>query len=144
MIFAQDERAGKEIIMKEFKTMETENMEKEMMELPENLDELIDLALTTGNSSVRRLSLTVAYRLELKEEDLRTDLLDFCLEHMTDFNELPGIQSICMKFAYRISAFYPELMGELLRILEGMDIEYYKPAVKSVRSRILKAESKKR
>ena len=44
MIFAQDERAGKEIIMKELKPMEIENMEEEMMELPENLDELIDLA----------------------------------------------------------------------------------------------------
>ena len=44
---------------------------------------------------------------------------------------------ICIKIAFRISTFYPELMAELKRILEGMEIEYYKPAVKSIRSRIL-------
>jgi len=115
----------------------TKATDKEIAQLQPMLDELIDQALKTDSSSVRRLSLNIIDRLEMKEEDLRSDLYDFCLEHAVDVEELPGIQAISMKIAYRISTFYPELMAELKRILEGMEIEYYKPAVKSIRSRIL-------
>lgn len=34
------------------------------------------------------------------------------------------------------------LMQEFLRIIEGMEISYYKPAVKSVRNRILNGKLK--
>ena len=115
----------------------TKATDKEIAQLQPMLDELIDLALKTDSSSVRRLSLNVVDMLEMKEEDLRSDLYDFCLEHAVDVEELPGIQAICIKIAYRISTFYPELMAELKRILEGMEIEYYKPAVKNIRNRIL-------
>lgn len=115
----------------------TKATDKEIAQLQPMLDELIDQALKTDSSSVRRLSLNVVDMLEMKEEDLRSDLYDFCLEHAVDVEELPGIQAICIKIAYRISTFYPELMAELKRILEGMEIEYYKPAVKSIRNRIL-------
>lgn len=60
---------------------------------------------------------------ELREEDLRTDFLDFCLNHMIDPEEYPGIQSLCMKLAYRMAQFYPELMEELLRTVKGMEME---------------------
>lgn len=110
---------------------------KEIAQMQPMMDEFIDQALKTDSTSVRRLSLNIVDMLEMKEEDLRSDLYDFCLEHAVDVEELPGIQAICMKIAYRISSFYPELMAELKRILEGMEIEYYKPAVKSIRSRIL-------
>ena len=86
---------------------------------------------------VRRLSLNIVERLEMSEDDLRTDFLDFCFEHMIDVEEFPGIQSVCMKLAFRMCKFYPELMDELKRTLEAMEIDYYKPAVKCVRSRIL-------
>ena len=120
----------------------TKATDKEMAQLQPMMDELIDLALKTDSSSVRRLSLNVVDMLEMKEEDLRSDLYDFCLEHAVDVEELPGIQAICIKIAFRISSFYPELMEELKRILEGMEIEYYKPAVKSIRSRILSGKYK--
>lgn len=118
----------------------TKANDKELEQLQPIMHEFIDLAIATGNSSVRRLALSVAHRLKVTEEDLRTDFLDFCLEHMVDINEFPGIQSICMKHAYRISSFYPELMGELIRTIKEMDMEYYKPAVKSVRRKILEGK----
>ena len=98
--------------------------------------------MTTDNSSVRRLSLNLIERLKMNEEDLRADFLDFCFEHMMDVEEFPGIQSICMKLAFRICQFYPDLMDELKRTLVAMQIEYYKPAVKSIRDRILKGKFK--
>ena len=76
----------------------------------------------------------------MDEEDLRTDFLDFCLEHMISVKEFPGIQAVCMKLAYRMCAFYPALMGELKRTIEGMDMTFYTPAVKGLRSKILKGK----
>ena len=99
-------------------------------------------AMQTANSSVRRLSLNIVERLEMSEEDLRTDFLDFCFEHMIDVGEFSGIQSVCMKLAFRMCKFYPELMGELKRTLEAMEIDYYKPAVKCVRNKILNGKLK--
>ena len=115
----------------------TKASKEELTQLQVILNELINQAMLTENSSVRRLSLNIIERLEMSEDDLRTDFLDFCFEHMIDVEEFPGIQSVCMKLAFRMCKFYPELMDELKRTLEAMEIDYYKPAVKCVRSRIL-------
>ena len=115
---------------------------EELSQLQVILNALIDQAMQTDNSSVRRLSLNVIERLELFEDDLRTDFLDFCFEHMMDVEEYPGVQSICIKLAFRMCKFYPELMDELKRTLEAMEIDYYKPAVKSIRNKILSGKLK--
>ena len=39
----------------------------------------------------------------------------------------------------RMCKFYPELLAEFKATLESMETEYYKPAVKCVRNRILKS-----
>ena len=115
----------------------TKASDKELSELQVMLNELIDQAMQTDNSSVRRLTLNIIERLTLDEDDLRTDFLDFCLEHMVSIEEFPGIQTLCMKLAFRMCSFYPELMEELKRTLEALEIDYYKPAVKCLRKRIL-------
>jgi len=115
----------------------TKATDQELSQLQVILNELIELAMGTPWSSVRRLSLNIIERLEMKEDDLRTDFLDFCLEHMADVDELPGIQSISMKLAYRMCKFYPELLAEFKATLESMEPEYYKPAVNCVRNRII-------
>lgn len=114
----------------------------ELSQLQPILHELIDLAISAENPSVRRLSLNVIERLKMDADDLRTDFLDFCLTHMTDVAEYPGIQSLCMKIAFRISGFFPELRDELIRTVESMEMDYYKPAVRSVRNRILSGKMK--
>ena len=120
----------------------TKASKEELSQLQVILNELIDQSMQTENSSVRRLSLNIVERLEMSEDDLRTDFLDFCFEHMMDVEEFPGIQSVCMKLAFRMCKFYPELMDELKRTLEAMEIEYYKPAVKGVRNKILSGKLK--
>ena len=90
----------------------------------------------------RYVFLRSGMRLTLEEDDLRTDFLNFCFEHMVSIEEFPGIQTLCMKLAYRMCTFYPELMDELKRTLEAMEIEYYKPAVKCLRKRILSGKFK--
>ena len=120
----------------------TKANKEELSQLQVILNEVIDQAMQTENSSVRRLSLNIIERLEMSEEDLRTDFLDFCFEHMMNVEEFPGIQSVCMKLAFRMCKYYPELMDELKRTLEAMEIDYYKPAVKCVRNRILNGKLK--
>ena len=101
----------------------TKGTDKELSALQGMLHEFIDLAMSAENSSVRRLSLNLVERLELGEEDLRTDFLDFCFEHMMDVEEFPGVQTLCMKLAFRMCQFYPDLMDELKRTVESMQIE---------------------
>ena len=120
----------------------TKARKEELSQLQVIFNEFIDQAIRTENSSIRRLSLNIIERLEMSEEDLRTDFLDFCLDHMMDVEEFPGVQAVCMKLAYRMCKFYPELMDELKRTLEAMDIDYYKPAVKCARNRILSGKLK--
>ena len=109
---------------------------EELSQLQVILHDFINQAMQTANSSVRRLSLNIIERLEMSEDYLRTDFLDFCFEHMIDVKEFPGIQSVCMKLTFRMCKFYPERMDELKRTLEAIEIDYYKPAVKGVRNRI--------
>ena len=116
---------------------------EELSQLQPLLDSLTDLALHTANSSVRRMTLSVIERLEIDEEHLRTDFLDFCLEHMVALEEPSGVQAICMKLANKMCAFYPELSDELKRTLQAMDADYYKPAVRCVRDGILGLKKKK-
>lgn len=120
----------------------TKASDRELSELQVILNELIDQAIQTENSSVRRLTLNIIERLKMNEEDLRTDFLDFCLDHMASIEEFPGTQTLCMKLAFRMCQFYPELMGELKRTLESMEIDYYKPAVKGIRAKILSGKLK--
>ena len=120
----------------------TKGTDQELATLQLMLHEFIDLAMSTENSSVRRLSLNLVERLDMGEEDITTDFLDFCFEHMVDIEEYPGVQTLCMKLAFRMCQFYPDLMDELKRTIEAMQIEYYKPAVKSLRARILSGKFK--
>ena len=117
----------------------TKATNSELSQLQPIYNELIDLAMTTNNSSVCRLSLNIIERMKMEEDDLRTDFLDFCLEKMTAIDGFPGIQSLAMKLAYRMCKFYPELMDELIVTLKAMEMDFYPPAVKSVRNRILKS-----
>lgn len=120
----------------------TKATNQELMQLQETLSEMMELAMQTPNSTVRRLSLNIIDRLRMDEEDLRSDFLDFCLEHMTDVDEYPGIQTLCMKQLLRMGQIYPELMSELCCTLETMKIEFYKPAVRSLRNKILGGRKK--
>ena len=120
----------------------TKAKDEELSELKVIYNELIDQAMQTENSSVRRLTLNIIEKLKMDEDDLRTDFLDFCFEHMVSIEEFSGIQTLCMKLAFRMCTFYPELMDELKRTLEAMEIDYYKPAIKCLRKRILSGRYK--
>ena len=56
---------------------------------------------------------------------------------MIGITMIENAQTLCMKLAYRICSFFPELMEEFVRIVDAMEIAYYKPALKGLRAKIL-------
>ena len=100
--------------------------------------ELVQLAVSTGDISLCRLSLTLLERLDWRTEDVRTDLLDFCLEHIMLSDVPSGVRSLCVKLAYMQCRHYPELKEELRQSLLLIEPSGLCAGVKHVRGKILK------
>lgn len=103
-------------------------------------DELIDEVVASRHGGKRRVILNLLYKQPFGNPP-RVDFLDFCLERMLSVQELPGVQSLCMKIAYELCRPIPELMQELKTSLEMMEGELC-PAIRTVRKNILKAMQK--
>ena len=99
---------------------------------------LTDFAISTPDTSLRRLSMVLLERLEWGRDDIRTDLLDFCLEHMMLADEPYGVKALCMKLAYQQCRHYPELCAELKQCLLLMEPSELGAGVKHTRGKILK------
>lgn len=93
-------------------------------------DRLVGIIISTPDTSLRRLALNLVEKQDVPRESMRTDFLDFCLLHMHMPDEPPGVQSLCMKLAFRMCSPYPELMHEFHETLGLMPTEHYKPSVK--------------
>ena len=122
-----------------FVALLTKATDRELSQLLPALDELIDIALSTSNDSLRRLTLNLIVRLPLTKECLRTDFLDFCLDQMVRLSTPPGIQALCMKIAHRLCSFYPELNNELMRTIAALDLSFYQPTLKCTAKNIMQA-----
>ena len=106
----------------------THKAKRDINQLPQK--RLIDLALSTPDTSLRRLTLCLIERQGIPPEHIRTDFLDFCLRHMVMLEEPSGVQALCMKLAYSMCSHYPELAHEFSETLNLMHAEHYKPGVK--------------
>lgn len=103
-------------------------------------DELIGEVLTCRHGGKRRIILNLLYKQPLGDP-LKVDFLDFCLERMLSIEELPGVQSLCMKIAYELCRPIPELAQELKTMLEMLEGDLT-PAIRTVRKNILNAMQK--
>ena len=99
---------------------------------------LTDFAISTSDTSMRRLALVLLERLEWGIDDVRTDLLDFCLDHMMLPTEPYGVKALCIKLAYLQCRHYPELKAELRQALLLMEPSELGAGVKHTRGKILK------
>lgn len=103
-------------------------------------NELIDEVLVCKHPGKRRLILSLLFRQPLANPP-RVDFLDFCLERMISKQELPGVQSLCMKLAYELCRPIPELLQELKATLEMIEDDSV-PSIRTVRKNVLKAMQK--
>ena len=99
---------------------------------------LVQLAITTPEVPLRRLSMVLLERLEWGSDDVRTDLLDFCLEHMMLADEPYGVKALCMKLAYYQCRHYPELCAELKQSLLLLEPSELGAGVRHTWGKILK------
>ena len=118
-------------------------------------DALVSLAVTTPNTSLRRLTLALLERLEWTAPDDETDdevdsesraytgacsyiqLLNFNLEHLMMPEEPYGVRALCMKLAYTLSLPYPELLAELRQSLLLIEPSELGSGVRHTRNKIL-------
>lgn len=97
---------------------------------------LLQVALKTEDTSLRRISLALLERLEWEDADVR--LLDFSLDHMMRPDEPYGVRSLCMKLAYEQCRHYPELKEELRQALLLIEPDELGAGVRHTRNKILK------
>ena len=130
--FHDDERIVRSCLMGLCQTRDSE-----LSTLQVILDELIGRSMHMKNSSVRRLTLSLIWRLEMSAERVRADFLDFSLEHLVSVSEPSGLQSVCMKLAFRMCQYPPRTHERAEARARSHGCRYYQPAVKSVRNKIL-------
>ena len=100
-------------------------------------DALVQLAIGTADVSLRRLSLALMERIEWGVDDVRADLLDFCMERMMLADEPYGVRSLCMKLAFRLCRHWPELKEELRQALLLVEPSEIGAGVRCTRKKIL-------
>lgn len=94
-------------------------------------DDLIDHCLATSDATKLRLTLSLLLRQPFEESQVRTDFIDYCLDHLTDARQPYAIRSQCIKLAYLQMRYWPELLDELKRTLELVARNPMSPAIKS-------------
>ncbi len=98
---------------------------------------LISLVFTSKNVTIRRHSLTLLYRMQWSPNEIRADLIDFCMSHFLSETETPGVRALCIKLCYSLCQHYPELINELKLALQIISSASTPPAVISAKRNIL-------
>lgn len=101
-------------------------------------NELIEEVLICRHPGKRRIILALLYRQPLANPP-RTDFLDFCLERMVSRNELPGVQTLCIKLAYELCLTIPELLQEFRSTIELIEPDLLPASLRAVHKNIRKA-----
>lgn len=103
-------------------------------------DELIDRAMSETDVTKRRLLMTLLLCQPFVEDEVRTCFIDFCLSKITASSQPYAIRALAIKLAYEQMRYWPELIDELLAVLDMLRQEPLSPgltsAVRQVREKI--------
>lgn len=95
-----------------------------------------------GPYGLRRLLMGILHNLP-DDGEINVELLNYLLATMLDLKAPPGVQSLAMKLAARISSRHEELYEEFCCIVRNMELEYYSPGVRSAVKQCLKKKKKR-
>lgn len=109
--------------------------DKEMYLMP-YYDKIANLAMLPELTIRRGLILSILADMPVAN-NLRTDLLDFCIKGMFDRKESDSTRSIMIKFAAKMCRPYPELKNELIESLQFLSQEM-KPSISTASRNALK------
>ena len=105
--------------------------------LTERQNTLIDEAMRTESTTKKLLILNLLERTTFRQDDIRTDFLDFCFNLILS-DEPVGVKTLAIKLTYAQSVLYPELRDELYTALQMMEPELLPAALKHIRGKMLK------
>lgn len=111
--------------------------------LGKNYDRLISAAVRTPHAGCRRMLLHLLHRLP-QPTIPAVDLLDFCLERMTDPKEPHGVRMLCIKIAYGICRTDPDLRQEFGILLDQLEQEPLPPSLSAACRNIRTARGNRR
>jgi hypothetical protein len=111
--------------------------EKENKWLYVKQNEMIDELLVCSHPGKRRLILSLLFKQPF-ETPPRLDFLDFCMERIYSNLELPGVQSLCIKFAYKLTESIPELLNQYVQTLSFIDLNLTPPSLQATITNIYK------
>lgn len=103
--------------------------DKEWLQSLQN--ELADRLLVESDGSKKRLMLQLLRDQKFNPENIRTDLLDFCLSKINSECEPYAVRCFSMYLAYNLSQHYPELIGELEQYLDLLSRQTLSAGLKS-------------
>ncbi|MCM1035371.1 MAG: hypothetical protein NC038_08285 [Paludibacter sp.] len=92
-------------------------------------NELTDILLTEEDVSKQRILLQLLREQTYRQDNIRTDFLDYCFAHINAKNAPYAIRCSCMYCAFKMSRFYPELLAELEKHLDYMEEDPLSPGL---------------
>lgn len=105
-------------------------------------DELTDMLLSTSDVSKRRMLLQTLRDMDYTPENIRTDLLDFCLSKINSECEAYAVRAFCIYLAFKMCEVYPDLLVELEEHLDMLSWQTMPPGLLCARRKTLSRISK--
>lgn len=94
-------------------------------------DAMIDRLLVETDTGRKRLLLQILRRQEYTADNIRTDLLDYCLSKINSECEPYAIRCFSIYVAFRMCRHFPELIAELDSHLDMMSVQTLSPGLRS-------------
>lgn len=116
---------------------------RQIAPLGKNYDRLASVAIRTPHAGCRRMLLHLLHRLPQPASPV-VELLDFCLERMSDPKEPHGVRMLCIKIAYDICRTDPDLKQEFEIMLDQLEQEPLPPSLSAACRNIRKAQESRK
>ncbi|MDE6399693.1 MAG: hypothetical protein K2L68_02405 [Muribaculaceae bacterium] len=102
-------------------------------------NELTDILIEATDAAKKRMLLQLLRNMEYEPDDIRTDLLDFCLYKINSECEPYSIRAFCIYLAFKLCRHYPELVAELEGHLTMLTQQTMSPGLVCSRNKTIKA-----
>ena len=100
-------------------------------------DELTDILIEATDVAKKRILLQLLRDMEYEPDDIRTDLLDFCLSKINSECEPYAIRAFSIYLAFKWCRHYPELVAELEEHLTMLTQQAMSPGLICARNKTI-------
>lgn len=105
-------------------------------------DDMTDMLMAETDTGKKRMLLRLLCDREYETDDIRTDLLEYCMSKINSECEPYAVRCLSIYTAYKMCRYFPELIAELEEYLEMMQYQALSPglmsALRQTKDKILK------